>query len=641
MQAFCQQTPLPSPINLDFVRFLEDKNSGKWAERTSDGYLLGAIPPPVKSNFNNYFAKQKSVAMDYPVIYDMRTNGLLTSVKNQGNCGSCWSFATMGSVESRWKVLGLGDYDLSENNLKNCHGFVWSPCYGGNYDLSTAYFERRAGAISESDDPYVDAEGSCTTGLTPVSYITDARYLPNDINTIKQMLLEYGAIYTMFYWNSSYYNSTSKTYFYNGTSAVNHAVDIVGWNDNLSTAGGAGAWIIKNSWGSSWGENGFFYISYNDSSILDYNAIWPNRISYQNNSQVYYYDELGICNDMGYGISTGYGLVKYTANDYQQIKKLGTYITSSNATVTIDVYDDFNPATGVLTNLLGSVSEQTCVFPGYYTFNLSNPININQGNDFYVKVKYYTPGYNYPIPFEVAITGYSSPTIQTGVHWVSGTGAAGSWYQLANSSDYMWDLCIHTYAEDVNFVHGTILLEGLTNANGTSMRKAQDGSGNKFSGNIADQVTVEIAQSTAPYAVLYLIDSINIDTTGHFTAAFPESYSSSYYFIVKHRNSIETWSATPVSLTSGTVNYNFTDNISKAYGSNLKNISGTYAIYGGDVNQDGFVDSGDMTPVDNDAASFVMGYLATDINGDGFIDSADMTIVDNNAASFISVITPL
>ncbi|MCK9616836.1 MAG: lectin like domain-containing protein [Lentimicrobiaceae bacterium] len=640
LQLFSQIAPQKAPVNPDFIKFNEDKRKSEPAKITSEGHTLGGIPPVIKNNFDNLMAKYNKGAMDYPAVYDMRTNGLLTSVKNQEDCGSCWAFATMGSVESRWKKLGLGEFDLSENNLKNCHGFEWTPCFGGNHFLSTAYFARRAGAIQETDDPYFDIEQSCLTGLTPVSFITNARFLPNNVNIIKQILLNYGAVYTMFYWSGTYYNSTDKTYFYNGTSGVNHAVTIVGWDDNKTTAGGTGAWIIKNSWGISWGENGFFYISYNDASILDYNAIWTTSIQLNSNSQIYLNDELGECSDMGYDIPTGYGLVKYIAGDYQQIKSIGTYLPSGNASLKLEIYDNFNPATGVLSNLLYTVAEQTYDFPGYYTFNLSSALNINQGNDFYIKVKYYTPGYNYPIPIECAVSDYSAPTIQTGVHWVSDTGNPGSWYQLAANPDYMWDLCIHAYAENVNFVHGTILLEGLVNPNGTSMHKVQDNSGNKFPGKIADQITVEIAQNTSPYSVLYTIDSVNIDTTGHFTAAFPKNYSSSYYLIVKHHNSIETWSATPVSFSGGTANYNFTDNVSKAYGSNLKDVSGTFVIYGGDANQDGFVDSGDMTPVDNDATNFAMGYLATDINGDGFVDSADMTIIDNNAANFVSAMFP-
>ena len=69
-------------------------------------------------------------------------------------------------------------------------------------------------------------------------------------------------------------------------------------------------------------------------------------------------------------------------------------------------------------------------------------------------------------------------------------------------------------------------------------------------------------------------------------------------------------------------------------------IDGTYVIYGGDVNLDGYIDSGDMTPLDNDSNNFVSGYANTDVNGDGFVDSGDMTIVDNNGNAFISAVTP-
>jgi hypothetical protein len=67
---------------------------------------------------------------------------------------------------------------------------------------------------------------------------------------------------------------------------------------------------------------------------------------------------------------------------------------------------------------------------------------------------------------------------------------------------------------------------------------------------------------------------------------------------------------------------------------------GHYVIYSGDVNQDGFIDTADMTPVDNDATNYEAGYRTTDVNGDGVIDTADMTIVDNNAAQYIGAATP-
>jgi len=69
-------------------------------------------------------------------------------------------------------------------------------------------------------------------------------------------------------------------------------------------------------------------------------------------------------------------------------------------------------------------------------------------------------------------------------------------------------------------------------------------------------------------------------------------------------------------------------------------IDGYYAIYAGDVNQDGFVDSGDSTPIDNDQFMFVSGYMVTDVNGDGFVDTGDVTYVDNNQFIFVGAVLP-
>ncbi|KAF0193830.1 MAG: hypothetical protein FD166_3636, partial [Bacteroidetes bacterium] len=109
---------------------------------------------------------------------------------------------------------------------------------------------------------------------------------------------------------------------------------------------------------------------------------------------------------------------------------------------------------------------------------------------------------------------------------------------------------------------------------------------------------------------------------------------------IKHRNSIETTTALPLSFAGADIIYNFTTAASQAYGSNLHQAGSNFVIFGGDVNQDGSVDTGDMTPVDNDAGSFAGGYLNTDINGDGTVDTGDITVIDNNAASFTGKITP-
>lgn len=193
-------------------------------------------------------------------------------------------------------------------------------------------------------------------------------------------------------------------------------------------------------------------------------------------------------------------------------------------------------------------------------------------------------------------------------------------------------------ASAVKTLNLTLFIEGLFN--GIGMNKAQNESGNQFTGNIADEVTIELHDATAPYTLAGGPFTVGVSTEGSAQLSIPASLGLSYFIVIKHRNSIETWNSSPVSFSGATISYNFTDAASSAYGANLKPIAGKFVIYGGDVNHDGQVDSADMTPVDNDAASFITGYLNSDTNGDGFVDTADMTLLDNNSSMFVGTITP-
>lgn len=184
----------------------------------------------------------------------------------------------------------------------------------------------------------------------------------------------------------------------------------------------------------------------------------------------------------------------------------------------------------------------------------------------------------------------------------------------------------------------TLYIEGLFN--GSGMNKTQNENGDQFPDDIADEIVVVLHHADAPYSVAAGPYTVGVHTNGTVQLSIPASFDAGYYVVIRHRNSIETWSNAPVSFSGSTVTCDFTDSASRAYGSNLKAIAGSFVIYSGDVNQDGVVDSADMTPVDNDAAIYLSGYLVTDVNGDGIIDTADMTILDNNSAFYISVIAP-
>ena len=173
------------------------------------------------------------------------------------------------------------------------------------------------------------------------------------------------------------------------------------------------------------------------------------------------------------------------------------------------------------------------------------------------------------------------------------------------------------------------------------MNQAHDETGPHFATGVADQITVELHNASTYATIEYTSANVNLGTNGQVTLTTPGIKGGSYYITVKHRNSIQTVTAIPVSLASGANTYDFTDNSSKAYGNNLMLMAdGKYVIYGGDVNQDDIVDGSDMAPVDNLASAFAAGYLPEDCNSDGLIDGSDMSAVDNNASAFIGASLP-
>ena len=187
----------------------------------------------------------------------------------------------------------------------------------------------------------------------------------------------------------------------------------------------------------------------------------------------------------------------------------------------------------------------------------------------------------------------------------------------------------------------SLFLEGLYAGNG-AMNQAYDENGPHWASGIADHITVELHSSTPGYysTLVYRATDVALTSTGTATFTIPASYNGTYYITVKHRNSLETVSATPVSFTGGIITLSFGTPAS-VYGGNLLLMADSgYAIYGGDVSQDGAIDLSDFAPVDNLAAEFATGYLPEDVNGDGGVDLTDFAIIDNNAAAFIGAVTP-
>jgi len=454
--AISQQKLQKAPLDSDFVNYMKNFQEKK------DDSKKGLIPAPYEVRFNKFYDSKltKGDFKELPSRYDLRDENRVTSVKNQGQLGTCWAFAAIATIESRWLTLEGKENDLSEKNMVTCSGYLNGIDQGGNKYMASAYLTRLDGPIKESDDPYDDLDvlSDCDNSYTPVSYSPEVRFLPDNRKEVKRAIINYGAVSTSMYSesfsNSEYYNPDSYTWYYSGDEPSNHAVTIVGWDDDIEITNipgspdTKGAWIIKNSWGKNSGKEGYFYMAYEDTQVLNSNSVYPVKKEKEDIDSLYMYDKLGMVQSYGFKNDTAYALIKYDAQNTDQITKVGSFINTYGTKVSVQLYDEFDPLSQTLSSLLDSVSAEKVLYPGYHTFDLDASVS----EDFYIKVKYITPENDYPIPAETAVTDYADPDIQpSGYNWISEDGQ--DWQQLGNDiSNYKADLCIRAYSnrDEVN-----------------------------------------------------------------------------------------------------------------------------------------------------------------------------------------------
>ena len=151
-------------------------------------------------------------------------------------------------------------------------------------------------------------------------------------------------------------------------------------------------------------------------------------------------------------------------------------------------------------------------------------------------------------------------------------------------------------------------------------------------GSNCDTIEVRLASSASPYTIMYTVKGI-INTSGNGVFTFPGSaLGNSYYIIVKHRNSLETWSGSAIPFPSTSNSFDFTTLVSQAFGGNQVQVStGKWAIRSGDVNQDGAINTADFSFLQTTLSSFVVGYQVKDITGDNCLESTDYSLIETNS----------
>jgi hypothetical protein len=211
-------------------------------------------------------------ANSLPASFDWRALGGCTPIRNQGSCGACWAFATVGALECAIKIMDGNEVDLSEQWLVSCNTDGWG-CGGGwfahDYHMWKTDVCGGTGAVLESSFPYVGSNVTCNCPyphpylLRSWGYVGSSGGLPA-VDAIKQAIMTYGPVAVMVCADSAFQAYTGGVFNACSSGPINHAVALVGW-DNAQ--GASGVWFLRNSWGTGWGEGGYMRIQYGCSSV--------------------------------------------------------------------------------------------------------------------------------------------------------------------------------------------------------------------------------------------------------------------------------------------------------------------------------------------------------------------------------------
>ena len=343
-----------------------------------------------------------------PERYDYREAGRAIPVKNQGSLGTCWAFASLTALET--SLPEAERMDFSEDHMSLWEQFPKGQADGGDYIMSMAYLLSWEGPVAEADDVYGD--GVRSEGIPAAKHVQEIRLYPSkDYERIKRAVYEDGGVQSSIYTDlagpysqSSYYNSQTAAYYYDGTAEANHDVVIVGCDDAYPRENfrrqpeGDGAFLCVNSWGEAFGDGGYFYISYYDTNIGTSNVGYISVEEPDNYDHIYQTDLNGWVGQVGYEDETAWFANVYTAGERERLEAVGFYATGPDTEYEIYIVRDADGAPSLKNRTLaasGSFSDA-----GFYTVSLDRPISLKDGERFAAVVSIKSPGKIHPVAIE-------------------------------------------------------------------------------------------------------------------------------------------------------------------------------------------------------------------------------------------------
>ncbi len=343
-----------------------------------------------------------------PARYDLRDLGKAPSVKDQGAHPTCWSLVAVSALESA--LLPGEDIALSADHMTLRNGFSIDPDDGGDYRMIMAYLSSWTGPVLLSDDPYGD--GVSPEGLSAALHVQEIRMLPEqDEAVVRQMILEHGAMQTSLYMDhdsvlpeAGCYNAEHAAYYCAEKKKNDHDVLVIGWDDDFPKEYFAdppsrdGAYICQNSWGEDFGEDGVFYVSYEDANICGRGLVFPDVDAQMRYDGIYQADTCGWQGQQGYGDEGCFFANVYTARRDERLAAAGFYATGPDTSYELFLVHDFEePGDFESKERIGSGVLKEA---GYYTVPIEDAPLLREGERFALVCFIGTPGAKNPAAVE-------------------------------------------------------------------------------------------------------------------------------------------------------------------------------------------------------------------------------------------------
>ena len=356
---------------------------------------------------NTVVAADTDTSALVPAYFDLREKGRVSQIRNQGTYGTCWAFAATSALES--SLLPEEKYLFSVDNMSMSNSFHANQYDGGEYTMGMAYLAAWQGPVLEKDDPYGDGVSDDT--LKAVKHVQEMQIIDGkDYEGIKEAVFKYGGVESSLYStirssqdSSVYYNRENSVYCYIGTEKPNHDVVIIGWDDNYPSSNfntqleGDGAFICQNSWGSDFGEDGIFYVSYYDTNIGTHNVVYTRVDDTDNYDHIYQSDLCGWVGNMGYDNEQIYGANVFQAKGNEKLSAASFYATGANTEYELYVVHDFKNEKSFANRekLASGVVKKA----GYYTVDFDEQ-KLKAGEKYAIVLYVKTPGSKHPLAIE-------------------------------------------------------------------------------------------------------------------------------------------------------------------------------------------------------------------------------------------------